>query len=294
MSIQKRRITYWSIEFIDEDTHSFDPDLFRRFMLYVAALDESERLETHEKTNKAIALESVKEETKHGIHMLKAVFKSCKFNHSPDYMSSKDGSERPSAKRLNEGEKELTHICMRLDADEAYTVFEERRNGITMNTMIHYLNQYVRQFNDSEEREDNKFLWASVIPSEDFLTSLGTTEKISSVELFVENNVIGSEYLDLMGIDANSQEDIIMTIKSKPRQSLAKALVQQAFLRIATEGYKASRIRIRGKDINKMSVVIDSLNGKKVDEVTVNLLENGVVDSDSIFSKLEEILGVDL
>ena len=44
--------------------------------------------------------------------------------------------------------------------------------------------------------------------------------------------------------------------------------------------------------VNKMSVTIDSLNGKKVDEITVNLLENGVVDTYSILSRLEEILGV--
>lgn len=52
------------------------------------------------------------------------------------------------------------------------------------------------------------------------------------------------------------------------------------------------RIRVRGKDLNKMSVTIDSLNGKKTDEVTVNLLESGIVDSYSLFVKIEELLGV--
>ena len=32
---------------------------------------------------------------------------------------------------------------------------------------------------------------------------------------------------------------------------------------------------------------------KKVDEITVDLLKNGVVDSYSMFSKLEEVLGVE-
>lgn len=41
-----------------------------------------------------------------------------------------------------------------------------------------------------------------------------------------------------------------------------------------------------------MSVTIDSLDGKKVDEVTVNLQENGIVDLYSFFSKIEELLGV--
>lgn len=38
--------------------------------------------------------------------------------------------------------------------------------------------------------------------------------------------------------------------------------------------------------------MIDSLHQKKVDEVSVNLLQNGVVDTYSIFAKIEEILGV--
>lgn len=292
MSIQKRRITYWSIDFINNEEHSFDQALFCRFMKYVAGLDETTRLEKNAKTNKAISLESVNDETKQGVHLLKVVFKSCKFNHSPAYMSSLDGTERPSAKHLDEGEKELTHICMKIDTNEAYTVMEERRNGIAMSTMIHYLNRFINPFLALEGQDDKRLLWASIVPSDDFLTALGSTERISSVELFVENKILGSGYLDLMRIDANSQEDIVMTIKSKPRQSIRQEIVRQAYLRLMTEGYVASRIRIRGKDINKMSVTIDSLNGKKVDEITVNLLENGVVDTYSIFSKLEEILGV--
>ena len=41
-----------------------------------------------------------------------------------------------------------------------------------------------------------------------------------------------------------------------------------------------------------MDVTIDSLNGKKMDEVTVKLQENGIVDSYSLFAKIEELLGV--
>ena len=81
-------------------------------------------------------------------------------------------------------------------------------------------------------------------------------------------------------------------MKAKPRQSLAKRGIEKVFTALTTGGTEISRIRVRGKDINKMSVTIDSLNGKKVDEVTVNLQENGIVDSYSLFSKIEELLGV--
>ena len=83
-----------------------------------------------------------------------------------------------------------------------------------------------------------------------------------------------------------------MTLKSKPRQSLPKRAMQSTFRKIATEGTLVNRIRLYGKDINRMNIVIDSLNQKKVEEVTVDLLPNGVVDTYSIFAKIEEVLGV--
>lgn len=103
---------------------------------------------------------------------------------------------------------------------------------------------------------------------------------------------MGSGYLGLMDVDANSQDDLVMTLKSKPRQSLPKRALKQTFLSLTTEGSQVSRIRLYGKDINKMSVIIDSLKGKRVEEVTVDLTPNGVVDSYSIFAKIEEVMGV--
>ena len=41
-----------------------------------------------------------------------------------------------------------------------------------------------------------------------------------------------------------------------------------------------------------MNITIDSLGGKRIEEVTVDLTPNGVVDSYSIFAKIEEVLGV--
>lgn len=128
MSTQKRRISYWSFDFLSGNEHSFDAEIFCRFLTYLRTLQNAEQqslLYRDERQNKAIALESIQEETKQGIHMYKVIFKSCKYNHSPDYMSSLDGTERPTDKLLSEGDKELTHMCFRIDAKEAYTIFEE-------------------------------------------------------------------------------------------------------------------------------------------------------------------------
>lgn len=292
MSVQKRKLSYWGIEFTSGKTYYFEPQLFCRFLKYVNCLAEKDKLFRDDKNNKAVALSSIRDETKQGIHLYKIVFKSCKYNHSPDYMSSTDGSERPTDKRLDEGDKELTHMCMRIDRNEAYTIFEERRNGVTMGGAIKYFNKLLHTFLLQEGIEDNFYLWASIIPPDDFLVALKAADRISVAQLFVEKKVLGSGYLNLMDIDANSQNDLLMTLKSKPRQSLPKRALKQAFLAMATEGTTINRIRLYGRDINKMNIIIDSLGGKRIEEVVVDLTPNGIVDSYSIFAKIEEVLGV--
>lgn len=293
MSTQKRKISYWSFGFLSGDEHYFNTEVFCRFMVYLQTVDSQTLLYRDEKQNKAISLESIREETKQGIHLYKVIFKSCKFNHSPDYMSSIDGSERPTEKLLSEGDKELTHICFRIDTDEAYTIFEERRNGVAIGGVVTYLNRLLKKFIlESDDLEDNFCIWSSIIPPDDFMTALGKTNRISSTELFVQRKVLGTGYLGLMDDDVNSQDDLVITVKAKPRQSLAKRGIKKAYTALTTGGTEISRIRVRGKDLNKMNVTIDSLNGKKVDEVTVNLQDNGIVDSYSFFAKIEELLGV--
>ena len=292
MSVQKRKLSYWGIDFTSGDTHFFDARLFCGFLDYVNNLPDADKLFRDEKNNKAVALSSIRDEIKQGLHLYKITFKSCKFNHSPDYMSSTDGSERPTDKQLHEGDKELTHMCMRIDGNESYTIFEDRKNGVSMGGVIKYLNKHLHAFLENQGHAERFYLWASIIPPADFLTALDSANRISVAQLFVEKRVLGSGFLNLMDIDANSQDDLLMTLKAKPRQSLPKLAIRQAFLSLTTEGAEVNRIRLYGKDINKMNVVIDSLGGKRIEEVTVDLTPNGVVDSYSIFSKIEEILGV--
>jgi hypothetical protein len=293
MSIQKRKLSYWGIDFWSGKEHSFDALIFNRFMHFINTLSDSDCLFRDEKHKKAVALESIKEVKKQGLHLYEIIFKSCKYEHSPDYMSSRDGSERPTEKQLYEGDKELTHMCLRIDENEAYTVFEQRRSGVSMCGVIAYMNQLLKKFLiENEDVKDDFCLWSSCVPSDDFLTALEKTEKLKSLELFVENKVIGSDYLNVMDMDDNARDDIQLTMTAKPRKSLLRSTVKSAFLRLTTGGTEIKRIRVRGTDINKMSITLDSLDGKKLDEITVDLLNNGIVDSYSIFSKIEGILGV--
>lgn len=292
MSTQRRKLSYYGVDFLSGDQHFFNPPLFCDFLGYLNGLPTQNKLFNDAKTKKAVSLDTISNETKNGIHLYKIVFKSCKYNHSPDYMSSRDGSERPSDKKLDEGDKELTHMCMRIDENEAYTVFEDRRNGVTIGGVISYFNRHLKTFLQSKGKTDDFYLWAGIVPSDDFMQALGNASRISIADIFVDKSVLGSGYLNLMEVDASSQEDLMLTLKSKPRQSLPKRAIEGTFRKIATNGTVVNRIRLYGKDINKMNMVIDSLNQKKINEIVVELRENGTVDTYSIFAKIEEVLGV--
>lgn len=46
------------------------------------------------------------------------------------------------------------------------------------------------------------------------------------------------------------------------------------------------------KDDNNNNVVLDTLAGRKTESVEVELVESGIVESASLFNKMEEILEV--
>lgn len=292
MSLQKRKLGYWSIEFAHGDNEFFDRDLFAGFMTYLSGLDTQSRLQRDSKNNKAIAIDRIWETEIQGASAYEVRFKSCKYNHSPDYMSSTDGSERPTEKQLYEGDKEVTHICMRIDALEVMCVVEERRSGVTFGAVIRYLNDKLRNYLRQENRDEGIILIGSIVPPQDFLAALESTERITIAELFVDKEVMGTGYLGFLEIDASTREEVVMTVKSKPKQSIAKRAAREAYFGLATEGTQVRRIRLRGRDYNNMSVIIDSLNAKKKDEVFVELMPNGIVNTSSIFQKMEEALEV--
>lgn len=229
MSQQKRKLGYWSIEFAHGDKEFFDSDLFVGFMTYLSGLDMQSCLQRDSKNNKAIALDRIWKTEIQGATTFEVRFKSCKYNHSPDYMSSTDGSERPTEKQLYEGDKEVTHICMRIDALEVMCIVEERRSGVTFGTVIRYLNEKLRDYLRQENRDEGVILIGSIVPPQDFLEALDATERITIAELFVDKEVLGTEYLGLLEIDASTREEVIMTVKSKPKQSLAKRAAREAF-----------------------------------------------------------------
>ena len=105
-------------------------------------------------------------------------------------------------------------------AYEAETIFEERRNGVTIGGVIKYFNQKLKEYYSKQNIDSELFLWAGFIPPDEFLTSLNKSTRISIADIYLTKSVLGSEALDLLGdTDYDCREELVLTMKSRKKES---------------------------------------------------------------------------
>ena len=289
MSKNKRNITFWSIAFLHEGERMIDADLFQQFISYFSALPPRTKLKNDKGNSKATEIKEIVPLTRNDTIYYKVLLQTCKYNHSPNYMSSVDGSERPSQKAMIEGEAEKTHFCMKLKDDELVCVLESRQSGVTINGIVSYLNYFFEEYRKVNPQANGFIFDLAIIPSEDFITSINKTKRISILEVLYDKAMLGSEGMHLGEFSTESKDEITVTIKANRADSFKKQFVNGLF-ELFSGGSSIRRIRVKAKNENDSMIIIDSNVNKKVSDVSVELSPEGVVKSDSIFDKMLNIL----
>ena len=275
MSSCLRKIEYYGICFCErggeyEDSEKLVdlvPALDTNFIYDDSKTSKFWRLDTKERSN----------------NIFKLIYKSGKYNHSPNYISRLNGQERLSDKDLDEGECEKTHIV--IDTNTSSLIIESRRSGISAFSIVKYINSFIKDRN----LDFNKIKVVKEL-KEDFLSNIQALDRIQSVELFVEKEIIGSDYLNLIEPTTETQDEVVITIKAQKRKTLISSQIIDRFKKIGLQGEKTKRIRVRGRDSDNITVLLDSLNQGKVEQIYVDLNENGTVNSNSFFEKAIEVL----
>lgn len=275
MSNSLRKIEYYGMYFFDQDEEYQDSEELAKLINSL----NSTYIYDDEKSNKFWRLDSKSLEG----NVFKLIFKSGKYNHSPNYISRVNGNERKSDKALDEGECEKTHLI--IDVISSSLIIESRRSGISAFNVIKYLNSFCK---------DKELIFPRIKAlkelNNDFLENLKSLNRLQSAELFVEKDIFGSEYMNLIEPTEESQDEVIITVKAKRKKSLPPKQIIDRFKKIGLQGEKTKRIRVRGRDEDNITVLLDTLNQCKVEQINVELNDDGTVNSNSFFERINELL----
>lgn len=299
MSTVKRKIGFYCIEFKNKTkghNRFFKKDIFCDVMNYILSKSDEDKIIKREPSNKAEALELFEIYSRGETELVKIIFKSCKYNHSPNYMSSINGTERESDKSLNEGEKERTHILGRFYKDEFKFILEERKSGMAIGSIVKYLNHFINEYHNTKEDIPYFRVEYGIVPLENFEKNLEKMIRVCGADIYIHKKLLGSEGLDIMErTDSFMRDEIKLSCKVKKGESLIKRNLKKMYNSAISEGEEISRIRIYGRDENNVNVFLDSDIMKKIEYVdTILNEEKGTVDTHAFFSKVEEIFGVDI
>lgn len=295
MSVSKRKIGVYSLEFVNKDNSKLaDINLityFNSLVISVNNTDFEDKKEKIEASNKFyfISDHNVKGGTPDIYQKgetIDLIFESAKVGHRPDLIDETTGSKRKSPKNLHEGEDERTHFVAKYKKDEVMVALEERKVGVTIGQLVKYFNKYISQLPE----EKQYLIGYNIIPFNGFLENLNEFERISIGTIFIDQQDIGSEFLNVAQFGNSVKENIEVTFKAPSRESIKRGLVKKWY-DLTGRNNKINRIRLEGKSVDGARIRLDTESLKLVKHVDAKILEDtGLVDSDDLFVHLNALV----
>lgn len=297
MSISTRTLGFYNC-YINEYKNGknsrgiFDKSFALNLIKYIAGLPRCKRINNIESQKKVYCLKSFMQPEK---NILNVVFQSGKYGHNPDYLSSVNGTTRPTTKHLDEAEEELTHLCIKLKDEKAIFLLEERRSGMSINRIIDYFNSYISEFENVSNREYPYHFFFEIYPAKNIEDILNNFSTSNVLELYAKKNVIEDEMKEFSGIQsALIRNQVMITLKANPRESFAVSFLREIMgiskKIISKDNRKYTRLRLKGKNSNKNPIIFDTKVLKLREQIESSLNENGTVNTQDILKKMLPIL----
>ena len=285
----KKKIGYYTLQFKVGEKDVYNKEEFEKFLKFLNSRKGSEQIFKYEKNNKAISIEKIEKKKHRSMEYFEVIFKSCKYNYNPDYMSSETGDERESDKKIEEGDKELTHTVMYLGDDEIYILKEEGSRGISITNIKMYFQHKIYDFESSDEYMLDGELVYNTIVSDDFLYSLRRSKRIISFDVTIDKKMLGSAFLNSSMMNEKSiRKEAVVSIKSEKKKSIPKDFVEDLYDKLT--GNTIERIKILAKDNDNNNIILDSLNLNMKKYVNVEQNQKGLIISNGILFELRNLL----
>lgn len=193
-------------------------------------------------------------------NLLKILFKSAKHSYRAPLLDKNTVEERDNPKTINEGEQMKTHLLIKFKDGDAIVFLETGGGMLTINNITDYLNRtlsaYNKQIDNENERIQGSFS-SNMIPRDDFREVLQNMSRVSCASIFVDNKILGSEFLNFSEPSEELQEDIVIEIKSKRKKDI-KQHIYDFLDKYGGVNKQVKRIRVEGKSDNGNHNLIDT------------------------------------
>ena len=300
MKIKNRKVGYYRIVIMKDGSEHFNENDFICFLDSFSKTEVIDKQMDFKDREKAVNLENIvkNDDTDANgkiTHYYNLTLKSCRYGFSPVYMSKNDGSERPSDKKMTEGDKDLTHVCIKVCPDCAYVAMEQNRFGVTFPMFHDYMNDFFvsKGFDGTLEM--------SVVLAGDISKII---EKVSRImEMDVEYDYVRfaginescepenkDPFCVLLANEKQMKTTLSLGITSNRGKSLSKELAKKTHFWARKKANGINRVRIKAKNNEGMDLMIDSDLDCVKDSINVELDDKGCVVSTDALKKIKELL----
>lgn len=228
------------------------------------------------------------------------IFSSAKYEYRPPVIDKTTLSTKNNPRTLTEGDEELTHVKFYVERDHIDFLIEERINGITSKGICDYFNAFKYEYIGYEKaaweslsakdkklspKPANTFRFVlGFIPNAQFIKTLKNSRSVSAGHIYVEKQLIGSEFMQYSSRLNTFNDDIKLTISSSTQ---TPDIIEDLYNKMQQGTSKINRIRVEVYDEHGVKSTIDteSFKLKKSIEVERNVLD-GVIESKSLFDEM--------
>ena len=225
--MNRRKITYHIFKFYENnnvnDRHEdFDFDGFSKYLNKLE--DEDKRFSIN--PTKFCAVDFIRPiDKKHFQGRQKCFFgciKSASFGTRRELLDYQTNKERENPKLLTEGEKEQNYFILAFNNNSEFEIiFQNAHLGINSNQFKNYLDKFIWLYLKSIDLDKEFKTEMGDIIIEDPEEIINRLDRIVECKVYIDKEVLGSDYLNLTERTLNVKEDLVVDIKADIRQSIA-------------------------------------------------------------------------
>lgn len=277
--LKKRTVAYCKFEFVRKGLVVKDFRVFSQVLEKLKTMSIESKTKDFEENDKVVVLDSIHSV---GDGYLGFVFKTGRYGHTANLINKYDGSERNNNKTMDEGEIELTHLCMSLKSDHALCALEGNKYGISAPIIVKYFQQYINEI------DENLMLNTAYVSTKGLSDILERASRIISVDVECAYKDLNEDAFENM-YGPETKETFDVHFSPQRGKSLKKSETKKLYNKVDTNG-KIRRIRVALRTDEGDDVILDSLMDKVRDRIPVEMDTNGVVISKPILESLKQYL----